>query len=187
MNIKEIFTKLTGYVLIGTLVLSISFLVVGIKSSPINWIFISIGIVIFAPFGIYLLYTKHTLTKENDRIYNAHVRKLKTNGSRVIVILNEAEINEKKHIQTKTVVSGEAAALNEISGYGAHNETQITHTYCEVTFKVSYAQKTLFLKQTIDKDETSVRMYFYMQKETVAYLDPYDPEYYYIDLEFIEN
>jgi hypothetical protein len=42
-------------------------------------------------------------------------------------------------------------------------------------------------KATIAKDETSLRMHFYMQKETTVYIHPYEPEEYYIDLEFLEN
>ncbi|AXG70282.1 hypothetical protein KORDIASMS9_02521 [Kordia sp. SMS9] len=161
-------------------------IVLGFNSSPTDWILLIIGSIILL---LVALWFKIATIKGQEDIHSAYqkyLREFKSNADQVIVNLDKAIIQETNHYYTKTVVEGQAAALNIVAGYGHHNEQTIKSTSCDVKFKVKYHKRTLTLKTSISKDETNVRMHFYLQKETTAYINPYDPKEYYIDLEFIE-
>ncbi|WP_298427262.1 hypothetical protein [uncultured Kordia sp.] len=187
MNIKEKLASIGQNILLGILILGMMFVLVGIISNNINWIFIAIGIVIMAPYALSFFWVE----KEVDKIEkqkNKEFQKFLKTADRVHIVLDEAKIVEKKHTETYTVTQDyRAAAINEISGNGHYNEERITYTYCEVTFNVSYKERMFVIEEIIHKDETSVRMHFYMQKITTLYLNPMDKKEYYLDLTFINS
>lgn len=190
MDLKEAFEKVTSNFLLFIIFIGIVLVIVGLKSSTVNWTFITIGAAILIPFSMYMLYTNFVTSeklKKPSEMYEKHIREFKQSADRVIVNLDKAIIQEKNHFHTETVVEGKAAALNVIAGYGHHNEETIKSTSCDVKFTVKYNKRTITLQTTILKDETSVRMHFYLQKETIAYINPYDPKEYHIDLEFMKD
>ena len=164
-------------------------IIAGVYSYTIEWSYIAVGGMILIPL-VLLLKEKfkmdETESKHKDA-YEKYVEKFKASADRVLILLDDAYIIEKKSYETITNVTGKAAALNEIAGYGHHNEEKIEHVYCDVTFSIEYHGKHIEVKQIVHKDETTLRMYFYMQKSTTLYIDPYDPSEYYLDLEFLSN
>lgn len=190
MNLKDKLQSI-GFSLLVTLLLILAiYIVVGLKSSTTNWTLVIIGIVVLAPFLIYLIYQNFLMSheaEERDKKYEAHLHKFKQTANRVPVNLEKAIIQEKNHYYTKTVVTGKAAALNEISGNGHYNEKTIEYTSCKVTFRLKYNNEELTLERTIKMGETALRMHFYIKKETILYVDPFDSENYHLDLDFIED
>lgn len=187
MSFKSILTNIGQNILLGILILGIMFVIVGIIGNNPNWIFIAIGIIIMIPYALYFFW----LGKEADKIEQQkekEFQKFLKIADRVHVVLDEAKIVEKNHTETHTVTQDyRAAAINEVSGNGHYNEERITYTYCEVTFKVNYKGKKLIIEEVIHKDETSVRMHFYMQKVTTFYINPNNMNEIYLDLTFINN
>jgi hypothetical protein len=190
MNLKDRFQSI-GFNLLTTLVIiSAIFIVVGLKSSTTNWTLVSIGIAILVPIAIYFAYLNFVLSNQREDLnkkYEEQLREFKRTADRVLVDLDKVIIQERNQYHSNTVVTGKAAALNEISGHGHHNEETVKSTFCEVTFKLRYNNEELTFEKIIYKDETTIRMYFYMQKETIFYIDPFDSEHYHLDLDFIEE
>lgn len=151
-----------------------------------NWVFIGIGIVVFISYAIFLFQrSKETpaFIERND----IELHKFLKTADRVQVVLDNAKIQQRNHYYTKTIVTGQAAALNEITGNGHHNEEIIASSDCEVTFKVRYKKRLLTYTETISKDEDSIRIHFYMKKSTVIFINPKDPKEYHLDLTFLDT
>lgn len=187
MNFKERLHDIGQNILFGISFLGLIAVIIGLKSTETNWLFIGIGAVLLIPFGVFTFWLKNTSEKVTKKQEVAFQKFLKT-ADRVHVILDDAKIVEKKHTEVHEVNQDyRAAGLNEISGNGHYNEERITHTYCEVTFPIDYKGKKISVEEIIPKDETSVRMYFYTQKITTFYINPNDMNEVYLDLTFIEN
>ncbi|MFK7748620.1 MAG: hypothetical protein AB8B65_09530 [Kordia sp.] len=189
MNIKERLSSIGFFFIFGLFFLAIIMIIVGLKTSQTNWTFVSIGIIISIPFWMYSIYINFSInhnSKKRGKLYDTHLRNLKEKADKIPVKLDNAIIQERNQYQKNTIVTGKAAALNEISGYGHHNEKNIKHTLCKVTFKLKYHQKELIIEETVHLGETALRMQFYIQKETTLYIDPFDPENYHLDLDFLE-
>ncbi|WP_046757514.1 hypothetical protein [Kordia jejudonensis] len=187
MNIKERLYNIGQNVLLGILFFGVICIIVGIKVSKNNWIFISIGAVLVLPFLIYFFWLRNKAEDATAQQEKEFQFFLKT-ADRVHVVLDEATITEKKHTEVHEVTQDyRAAALNEVSGNGHHNEEKVTYTYCVVSFTVVYKGKEFIVEDVIHKDETSVRMHFYMQKITTLYINPNDTSKMYLDLTFIEK
>lgn len=190
MNLKDKLQSIGFSFLTVLFIISVIFIIVGLKSSKINWTFIIIGIAILVPFFIYLIYQSFLMSHEageRGELYEVYLHKLKQSANRIPINLDKAIIQERYRYQTNTVVRGKAAAFNEISGHGHHNEETVKHTSCEVTFKVNYNNEELTFGRTINMGETALRMQFYIKKETILYIDPFDSENYHLDLDFIED
>lgn len=167
-----------------------AFLIIsGVYSYTIEWKYIIVGLMILVPLFLLLkekLKMDETESK-NKGAYEKYVKEFKASADRIVILLDEAHIIENKRYQTVNVVEGNGAALNEIAGYGHLNEEKIEHVYCKVTFKINYHDTIITVKHTIHKDETTVRMYFYMQKSTTLYINPYDVDEFYLDMEFLDK
>jgi len=190
MDIKEAFSEIGSYFGMALVVVGVIFITSGLISTPTNWTIILIGLGILIPILIFLIYLftfASKMKKLIDQQYDTDLQEFKQRADKIIIVLDNANIQEKHQYQTNTIATVNAAAINEVSGYGHHNEETVKHTFCNVTFNVQYHNQELILTTTIPKGETAVRMYFYIQKETIAYIDPFDPENYHIDLTFIEN
>jgi hypothetical protein len=190
MDFKEGLIHIGGTLMIVLSIIASIFILVGFSTSETNWTFIAIGIVLFLPFALHSVYQVFASSKKENRLndqFEKYIAEFKHTADRIKIDLDDAKIKEQQYYHKKTILTGEAAAINELTGFGEHNEETIKHTSCEVTFTINHHKKKRTLKTTIAKDETSLRMHFYMQKETFAYIHPFDPKEYYIDLEFLEN
>jgi len=187
MSLEERLANIGQNILFVIGVLGFVFILVGMHSTNINWLFIGIGIVLLFPFLVFMFWLKNSSEKITKKQEKKFQKFLKT-ADRVHVTLDDAKIKEKKHTETNTVQQDyKALAINEVSGNGHYNEERVTYTYCEVTFNVKYKGKKRIIEEVISKDKTSVRMHFYMQKVTTLYINPYDTDEIYLDLTFIEN
>lgn len=190
MNLKNGISSIVFWFLALVCFLAIIFVISGLNAKPTNWTIVGIGAIILAPFVIYLMYSKIKLSAElkgmNSK-YKAQMLEFKKTADCIPFDLGKAIVQKRNRYETRTVVEGKGAALNYISGNELHNEEIIEHTYCKVLFKVNYHGKRLTFEEVIHKDETSLQMHFYMQKETAIYINPNNPEHYYIDLEFLED
>ena len=190
MNLRERLQSIGFSFLTAIFIISVIFIIVGQKSSDINWTFIIIGTAILVPFFIYLTYQSFLMkheAEERSEQYEAYLHKFKQTANRIPINLEKAIIQERNNYYTKAVETGRTAAMNEISGHGHLNEETVKHTSCEVTFKVNYNIEELTFEKTIHMGETALRMHFYIQKETILYIDPFDSEHYHLDLDFIED
>lgn len=186
MNIKKILSNIGKNILLGILILGVLFVFVGIMSTKINWLFIAIGIALLFPFGIFFLLDLNKDSKLITQKESEFQDFIKT-ADRVFVLLNDATIHEKKHTEIREVEHYKASALNEITGNGHHNEERVTHTYCEVTLRANYKDRYITYVETVNKDATSVRMKFFMQKSTILYVNPKNTTEYFMDLNFLND
>ncbi|WP_298517451.1 hypothetical protein [uncultured Kordia sp.] len=190
MDIKEAFLEAGGYFAMAIVVIGSIFISSAFKSPTINWTLIGIGAFMVAfpvIYIVYLLFAASKIDEKGNERYNDYLHEFKQTANRIPFDLGLAIIQKRNRYETQIVPQSNAASLNAISGHGHHNEEIIEHTYCKVTFNFQYHGETISLEEIIPKDDTTLRMHFYMQKETIIYINPFDAEEYYIDLEFLEN
>jgi hypothetical protein len=190
MRFSKVIAKIVEFIVVALIVLSLVFILTGLKSTETNWVFIGIGIVLAIPILLYFFITDYQLSsnaKFYEKRYKTDIQDFKKTADKIPIDLGLAVVEERNRYETRITEKGDSAALNAAFGYSQRNEETIEHTFSKVTFKTKYKGKTLKFTETIHAEPTTVRMHFFMQKETFMYINPSNPDDYFIDLIFLSD
>lgn len=182
MKIKKILFDLVGWILIGLTFLGFIIIYVGIggrgryrPGEEANWYFVGVGVVLMLPFVIYLIKSNLFINKITDE--NAErIRNLIANGDVITVDLDKLKIqsNSYKH------------EISVGSGYTQRNE-HINVNHNVIQLEIPYQNKSIKFKMNIDMDPMKLKMHFAIKSKTELYIDPKNPDNYFLDLRFFER
>src|SRR6478735_1111532 len=158
-----------------------------VKAGNYNTYFGILGVLFLG--GGYFLYQRLTkkVEEKTESEYSTWKNKLKESGIKIEVDLNAVEIKASSYREENTSVyqNSKYAALDELSGEDRREYTQISQTVLTYTTEVIGKMRT-FISPAIAKNEDSVVFLLANQKKTFLYVDPFDIENYFFDLEFLE-
>lgn len=179
--------KVSVFIIATIVILGIAAIVWGATSSPVDWLRIVIGCITFLLVMLYRKIDAIEDLEDKESTHKEYINTLKSKADRVLVDLDKVIIQEKNHYYTKTVLGEEITTFDFIPVYEESDQETVKRIYCDVKFKVKHHNSTRTLKTSIAKDETSLRIHFYLQKQTYAYINAYDKDEYYIDLDFLKE
>ncbi len=183
MGIKSIL----GYVLMGVGIFAYLFFRRYTSESipnPNLWYFLSIVTVVV---GFFMVRNNRTrkikVEKEN---LNAEIDEFKLNSDQLLVDLNLCEIitnNYTEHIERSKSSRAQALDFMYDSSFNVEEKDVLQSV---ILFESEYEGKNeKFYSHTLYKDEVTLRIKFDRQKETCIYIDKFNRERYYFDLEFL--
>jgi hypothetical protein len=152
--------------------------------NPNFWYILSIGIVVL---GFFVVRNNRSrkLKVEKENL-NAEIEEFKMHADKLLVDLNACEIitnNYTEHIERSK--SSRAQALDFVydSSYNVEDKDVLQSV---IFYETEHeGKKEKFYSHTMYKDEVTLRIKFDRQKETYIYIDKFNRERYYFDLEFL--
>lgn len=173
--------KLLLYILIGIAIPGAIILYVGLGR---NIAFVIVGLVLILPFVLFLLisYLRAEKKKNDDKLT---LETFKKTAEQIKVDLNLAEISTNSWTD-EIVSNNKAAGWNQLSGDGGKNIKYIPRTQNWIRIKVPYKDTFIHYEVIVEKEITSLKMHFALQKETILYIDKNNPDINYLDLEFLQ-
>lgn len=178
--IRKIVDKIAPIVITTTIITGLIFLYWGIYSWAGAMVGISAILVVLAVFDDFKI-----LKKANKEFTNQKDR-LKSEGTKVTINLNDVEIKSNLWSEEKIVNNSKTGALNQISGRAELNvATQMKHRNL-ISFYVPHKNQLVHISQEVEMESTTLQMKLALQKETSLYFNKKDPLDYYLDLEFLK-
>lgn len=167
-------------VIITTIIVGIIFLYWGIYSWAGATLGVSAILVAFSLFDDIKI-----LKKASNKFLNQKDR-LKREGSKIIINLNDVEIKSNSWSEEKIEYNSKTGALNQISGRAELNiETQTKHRNI-ISFQVPHNNQLIQISQEVEMESTTLQMKLALQKETSLYFNKKNPSEYYLDVEFLK-
>lgn len=187
---KDFFTQIGQYILIGVLFLGVIIFWVGLgpKRLDFNLVFVIIGLIIMSPYLFYFTYLYYYAKKEvNSEKKDIDI--LKNNGERLVVNLEDLKITKTRVSYTSKIIHNTArtGALNQLIGNADANIRTTRFSMNEINFKVPYGNNFIKFKKFIDMEPETLMLHFAVKKETYLYVDKRNMSNYYLDLEFLNN
>ncbi len=182
---KSILNKLEG---IGCIVLGF-FFTIGIIityigfASGINTI-IWLGLLIIFPFIIYFLYWEINIRISEKKERNK-LKKFKTKAKKIIVNLEDIEIDSNKWYENIVVDNSKYSLLNVFVGRGDRNIKTVRRISNFVRIYFSFEGKKMEYSFNTSMEPEAIKMLLLTHKTTTLYIDPDDSGNYYLDLEFL--
>ncbi|WP_461533116.1 hypothetical protein [Sinomicrobium sp.] len=178
MNLKTILTQLGKYVLLGMFLLGCLFLFVGGER---NIYFIGIGILLMIP-GVIYYYWDRLKTKKSKK---SDLEKFKEKADKIKVNLTDLDIVSNSWTETTEVYNSGYTKYGEYVEKAKDNTKEVAREVNYIRIQVPYKGQTVNYDLNIPMDATTLKMHFVIQKETILYIDPKNPDKKYLDLEFL--
>jgi hypothetical protein len=179
--------SIAEYIGIGLVFLGAILVYGTLRANNFNRYIFGTGILLIViPIAVYLI-----IARIKDRGTSAvrFLKDLKSTG--IIVPVDLTSCNVKSNNWTTEVErynSPRVVLLNEISGHGDKNVERVESNVSRIEYTCDFnGRPRTFLSPTIAKDKITLQLLLEMQKETAIYVDRDDNQYYYFDLEFIDQ
>lgn len=180
MNFKNILSSFGSWIFIVITGLGFLILYAGIGGrgrfkipGETNIYFIGVGIILILPFLFYLAKTSYQLAKANET-ESDRIQTLIKSGDQIIVNLDLLDIRTNSYL--KEIEVG--------SGYRTRNETiEVNHNVIQI--EIPYQDTIISYKVNVDMDPTKLKLHLVVQKETLFYVDPKNPDNNFLDLRFL--
>jgi hypothetical protein len=183
MDIKYKLYNIGIYTTLTTAILGGIIFYIGLDRSDLT--FIIIGLAVLTPSIIWaIIWNKKQ--KREEISGSIELENLKKTADKIIVNLNTAEIKTNSWTEDKIIETGRIGMLNQLGGDGDKNIRSVTRNESMVSWVFNYHGKTIHYTIVIDKEVQSLKMHFAIQKETILYVDPNNPDNNYLDLEFLQ-
>jgi hypothetical protein len=181
-------SKTLGYTFIGIgLIVLMSLLNFGSATIPLKelWLVVSVIIIIV---GCYLILKARMEIFPKPDNYNtnrsAEIRRLKTNGDKVRVTLDTAEVKTRsyRHELISADIPSRLEMMDSLFDSNRNHKTQdIEQTY--LVYHHPYRGKMYkFISQPISKSEVAVRQYIDADNGVNLYIDSQNPNRYYFEI-----
>lgn len=151
---------------------------------PTLWFFVGIILVFL---GIRLFASsKLKIVKESEKSHLSEIKRLKENGEKIFVELNDCEIVSSKYqMELPQSRNYRVQALDSLYDNNKSVDT-VEINQSRIIYKNTDIDR-VFTSPLIDKDKITLTFTLSKHKSTVIYVDRLDKDLYYFDLEFLEE
>jgi len=186
LNIKKVISNIGFYAIFIILFFGMVFIMAGIGGRGLkgNSTFIWIGLLLITPFVLYFI-LDCIKSKRKEYKSKLELENFKKTADKIVIDLENIKIKSNSWTDTVVVDNTRYGGLNQLTGNEDKNIKMIKRDINYVKISVPYKEKTLNFNLSVAMEATILKMHFAIKKETILYVDPENPDNYYLDMEFL--
>lgn len=129
--------------------------------------------------------------KKRLKAMNREVQKqldlFKQECDKIEIDLNDIEVKTNKWTEEMVTDNSFGGGMDQLVGRGDLNIKKVNYNPNVLTLSVLYKESTIEVIIRVDMDTTSLELKLAIQKKSYLYINPNNPEEYYLDLDFLDN
>jgi hypothetical protein len=157
------------------------------------------GLILMISGGLILYFQRKASELTQEKVSNATINDLKSNGEKIIVDFSKCEIKENNYTEEREKTNNQSdfiipsseqdiQILNALGGSAMRNIEQVEVTQSVIVFskqnsRTGFTEK--FVSPVIYKDKITLSICLEQQRQTNLYVDNKDRSKYYLDLDFL--
>lgn len=149
-----------------------------------SWYVVLVGLAILAVFGVYRLQLYFRVNNLKRRA-ETKFREFLDRADRITVDLDQVEIRSNKWEEREVIYEGGYSGLDGLSRRPDRNTRLVERSQNHLSVEVQYNGRRRLVQAEVEMDTTALKMLLAVQKQTTLYVNPDNPDEYYLDLDFL--
>jgi chromosome segregation ATPase len=149
-------------------------------------VYIILGLIVLVGYGVLYVIQRQTREKEHEK-RRKEIDDFKNQADKVQIDLNQLSLKSNEWQEEIVTDNSKYGGYNQLVGRGDLNIETVQHSLNALELSVSYKGQTIDVLRRVNMDTKTLKMKLAIQEKTTLYINPEEPQEYYLDLEFLNS